>query len=62
MTSFTHTTALDAWILGLWTPGPVDSGRLEAWTLDNWTLEIWMVGHFDSTCESLRITLILQRA
>ena len=40
---------LDAWILddrmlGLWTPGRLDSERQDAWTLDVWTLDDWILG------------------
>ena len=32
---------LDAWTLGLWTPGRLESGRQEVWILDTCTFEIW---------------------
>ena len=54
---------LDAWIgrldSGCLDSGRLDSGRRYAWTLDAWTLDDWMLGRLDSTCKSLRITLML---
>ena len=40
---------LEAWTLGLWRLGRLDSecwmpGRLEAWTRDAWTLDDWTLG------------------
>ena len=44
--------------------GRLDSGPLDAWILDAWMLIIWILnfwttGRLESTCDSLRFTLIL---
>ena len=42
---------LDAWILDAWS--------LDAWMLIIWILNFWTTGRLESTCDSLRFTLIL---
>ena len=43
-----HTGKDGLWMLGLWTPGCLDSVRLDAWTLDAWMLALWTTGRLDS--------------
>ena len=44
------THGLDAWTLGLWKTGRLDSGRLGAWTLDDWKLVLRTLARLDSGC------------
>ena len=42
------THGLDAWTLGPWMTGRLDSGRLDAWTLNGWMLGLWTAGRLDN--------------
>ena len=42
------THGLDAWTLGHWKAGRLDSGRLGAWTLDDWKLGLLTLARLDS--------------